>query len=363
METQSGSAARLSRRQLFGAAGKLGLAAAATSLVPRAMADHGGDDNRPSAGDIAILRFLAAAELIETDFWQQYSAIVASNDRFAEALSTLDEDMPTYVDQNTADELAHATFINGYLQSIGAPPVDLTPFRTLPAPPGDNQATRITNLRHLTIDTSFWNRYVSTGNPDLGDTFPQIVDIVNRPTVPLSNNLTDNQMLGIAFSAGFHFPSIEQGGASLYTGLLSFVSSPEVLAIVASIGPTEMAHYMIWRDKVGNVTAVDTGDGLVFPDISSDPNHNQVMPKPCHFLRQSLPLCSIVRPIRKVNAGAVAAANFLTNSGLFTGQSQNFFNTLFRLARAADRAQRGREEAAAQNLDSTIEPFVQETPQ
>src|SRR5262249_30483071 len=149
----------------------------------------------------AILRFLAAAELIETDFWEQYQAVVASNKRFADALETLDEDMPTYVDQNTADEQSHAAFLNGYLASIGANPVNLNPFRTLAPPPGDPASARITTLRHLTIDTSFWNRYVSSGTPDFGDSFAPIVNIVNRPAVPLSNNLTDNQMLAIAYTA------------------------------------------------------------------------------------------------------------------------------------------------------------------
>jgi hypothetical protein len=319
-------------------AGGLGLAAAAgMSMFPRvAEARMRGDDE----GDVAILRFLAAAELIETDFWEQYQAVVSSNNRFSQALQTLDSDMPTYVDQNTADEQSHAAFLNGYLASIGAPTVNLNRFRTLPPPPGDMASARITNLRNLTIDTSFWNRYVSAGNPDFGDTFGPVVNIVNRPAVPLSPNLTDNQMLAVAYTAAFHFPSIEQGGTSLYTHMVGNANSAEAVKIVASIGPTEMAHYMIWRDKVGNVTALDSGDGLVFPDLSSDANHNQVMPKPCTLIRRNLPICSAVRPSSQANAGAVAAATFLVNSGLFTGQSTTFFRTLMGLAQAADRARR-----------------------
>jgi hypothetical protein len=319
----------------------VGIAAAAASVgMPRIAGARTRDRDDGRAGDIAILRFLAAAELIETDFWEQYQAVVASNDRFSEALETLDEDMPTYIDQNTADEQSHAAFLNGYLASIGAHPVNLNPFRTLPPPPGDTAPARLTNLRSLTIDTSFWNRYVSAGNPDFGDAFGQIVNIVQRPAVPLAPNLTDNQMLAVAYTAAFHFPSIEQGGTSLYTHMVGNASSADAVKIVASIGPTEMAHYMIWRDKVGNVAALDSGDGLVFPDLSSDPSHNQVMPKPCRFIRQNLPICSVVRPSNRQNAGAVAAATFLMNSGLFTGQSNAFFQTLFALAQAADRAHR-----------------------
>jgi hypothetical protein len=332
--------APLTRRGMLQTAGGLGLAAAAgSSLLPKlAKAQERDDDG--GAGDIAILRFLAAAELIETDFWEQYQNVVASNSRFSDALSTLDSDMPTYVDQNTVDEQSHAAFLNGYLASIGAHPVDLTPFRTLAPPPGDSAPARITNLRHLTIDTSFWNRYVSPGNPDFGATFGQVVNIVNRPAVPLSASLTDNQMLAVAYTAAFHFPSIEQGGTSLYTHMVGNANSAQATKIVASIGPSEMAHYMIWRDKVGNITALDNGDGLVFPDLSSDPNHNQVMPKPCTLIHPTLPLCSAVRPTSRANAGAVAAVNFLTNSGLFTGQSSAFFATLMALAQAADAARR-----------------------
>src|ERR1051326_8969314 len=248
--------------------------------------------------------------------------------------------MPAYVDQNTADEQSHAAFLNGYLASIGAHPVNLVPFRTLAPPPGDNAPARITNLRNLTIDTSFWNRYVSSGNPDFGDTFGQVVNIVHRPAVPLSPNLTDDQMLAVAYTAAFHFPSIEQGGTSLYTHMVGNASSAQAVKIIASIGPSEMAHYMIWRDKVGNVAALDSGDGLVFPDLSSDPSHNQVMPKPCALIHPTLPLCSAVRPSSRANAGGVAAVNFLTNSGLFTGQPPAFFSTMMALARAADAARR-----------------------
>lgn len=339
MDRQLTSQTSVSRRGVLKAAGGVGIAAAAAAMMPRVAKarDHDRDGRE---GDIAILRFLAAAELIETDFWEQYQAVVASNGRFSDALETLDEDMPTYVDQNTADEQSHAAFLNGYLASIGARPVDLSPFRTLPPPPGDPAHGRITNLRSLTVDTSFWTRYVSAGNPDLGDTFGQVVNIVHRPAVPLSDSLTDNQMLAVAYTAAFHFPSIEQGGTSLYTHLVGNASGAETVKIVASIGPSEMAHYMIWRDKVGNVTALDSGDGLVFPDLSSDPNHNQVMPKPCRFIRHNLPHCSVVRPSNQQNAGAVAAVAFLTNSGLFTGQSSAFFRTLNALAQAADRARR-----------------------
>ena len=50
-------------------------------------------------GDVAILRFLAAAELIESDLWQQYNelgGVNGGNAAYMAALSNLDSDMPQY---------------------------------------------------------------------------------------------------------------------------------------------------------------------------------------------------------------------------------------------------------------------------
>src|SRR4029077_4400191 len=79
-------------------------------------------------GDIAILRFLAAAELIETDLWQQYNelgGVNGGNPSYMAALSNLDGDMPQYITDNTDDEESHAAFLNAYLQSKGARAVNL----------------------------------------------------------------------------------------------------------------------------------------------------------------------------------------------------------------------------------------------
>src|SRR5271163_1648286 len=95
-------------------------------------------------GDIAILRFLAAAELIESDLWTQYAELggIGKNqpievdpgqtlNPYQVALSNLDPDGPQYIASNTLDEVSHATFLNGYLESKGADPVDLSQFRFL----------------------------------------------------------------------------------------------------------------------------------------------------------------------------------------------------------------------------------------
>src|ERR1041384_2412727 len=165
----------VSRRSLLMSAGMAGLA-----LLPQGGA--WGEGNGLTHGDIDILRFLAAAELFETDLWQQYNELASGNPAFKEALENIDDDNPDYIEQNTDNEESHAEFINAFLVSRGAEPVNLDAFRTLPSSQatGAQQIGRLTNLRHLTVDTSWYNKYLSEGNPDLGNTFPQVVDIVNR---------------------------------------------------------------------------------------------------------------------------------------------------------------------------------------
>jgi Ferritin-like domain len=345
-----------------------GLLTGATS----ARADHGdegnqgqdGRDNRGEAnrgkqrltkGDAAILRFLAAAEILETDLWQQYNELALGNPSFQGGLMVLDEDMPTYVNQNTRDEFSHQDFINAYLESKGAKPVNLEAFRTLPssqATGANKSAKRLTNLMNLTVDTSWYTRYRSSGNPDFGDTFPQIVNLVNLPAIPDSDlPLQSDAIQLIANTASFHFATIEQGGTSLYASFLPMVTSREVVRIVAGIGGPEVQHFEIWQDKAGNAPPVPLATGTLFPELPhsedqtpngedpSDPiDTNQVMPMPCTFISKDLPLCSVIRPTLPVNAGAGAAAKALTASGLFEGQSTGFFNALMELADEADSA-------------------------
>ena len=299
---------------------------------------------RLSGGDAAVLRFLAAAELIETDLWQQYNELATGNAAYAEALAQLDEDMAQYVNDNTDDELSHALFLNAYLQAHGADPVNLDAFRTLPSSQaqGAQQKGRLTNLTRLTVDTSWYRRYRSTDNPDFGDTFPQAINIVDRPAIPSQDGNSALGIQAIANVAAFHFATIEQGGSSLYTNMAGRVSNLEVLRIVVSIGGTEVNHFAVWHDKAGNAPHLDTGDGLVFPDLNADPatQTNLIFPEPCKFISTGLPLCSVIRPSSTRNAGALAAAAALTDSGLFDGQSSAFFKALHDLAQRADDAQR-----------------------
>jgi hypothetical protein len=140
---------------------------------------------RATRGDVAILRFLAAAEILETDLWQQYNELGGIQDsevpggsgspEYTEALEAIDDDMPQYIHDNTDDEISHFTFLNGYLASNGFDPVDLDKFRTLPSSQasGAQQIGRLTNLMQLSVDTSWYTRYRSDDkNPDFGDSFP-----------------------------------------------------------------------------------------------------------------------------------------------------------------------------------------------
>ncbi len=315
-----------------------------------------------TAGDVAILRFLSAAEIIETDLWQQYNELGGiqdgevsggtGNHAYTEALKMLDGDMDQYIHDNTEDEHTHFDFINAYLTAHGAPPVNLDRFRTLPSSKatGAQQIGRLTNLMELTVDTSWWTRYRSRAkNPDLGGSFPHAVPGLMKgrfPAIPRTDaDLSPKKHIqAIANTAGFHFAFIEQGGTSLYPSLAQRVSHPEVLRILLSIGPTETMHFQTWQDKAGNAPALkDPTNGLVFPDLNSPPfggedfQTNLIMPEPTVFLSRKFPVVSIIRPTETKGA-AMGAVRALTADGLFRGQSQAFFATLTQLARAADAA-------------------------
>jgi hypothetical protein len=313
-------------------------------------------------GDAAILRFLAAAEILETDVWQQYNELGgipdsevpggSGNPAYTDALSVLDADMAQYIHDNTDDEFTHFTFINAYLRSKGAQTVNLDKFRTLPSSQatGAQQIGRLTNLMQLTVDTSWWTRYRSDSqNPDFGDTLPQAVPglaVGQHPAIPRTDaDLHPAEHLqAIANTAGFHFAFIEQGGTSLYPSLAQRVTHPEVLRILLSIGPTETMHFQTWQDKAGNAPPLtDPTTGLVFPDLNADGEllqTNLIMPEPTIFLDRKFPVCSIIRPTQ-TDGAARGAAKALTDNGLFIGQSPEFFAALKGLAQAADAARHG----------------------
>jgi hypothetical protein len=75
----------------------------------------------------------------------------------------------------------------------------------------------------------------------------------------------------------------------------------------------------------------------------ASPSHIQpslIFPVPVEFISADLPRCATIRPLTDKFAGAMAAVQGLTASGLFTGQTNEFFKTLQTLAAAADAAVR-----------------------
>jgi len=333
--------------------------------------------DQPTEGDFAILRFLCAAEIIESDLWEQYAAFggQASTERpndgqngfYVSALENLDSDMPQYISDNTDDEESHQKFINGYLMSKGQRPVSLERFRRLApsAATGGGSKKVLTNLQSLNVDTSWYLRYRAVTNPDFGATFGQAVTIKKQPVIPVSDtetppadtiatppipagDPTQQRMQAIANSAGFHFAMIEQGGSSLYTTMALKATSLEVLRIVVAIGGVETNHFSLWHDKAGNAVAdplagvTDPMTGTTFPNLNTGSEATQtnlILPEPCEFI-PGLPACSVVRPTIDALAGARAAVKALTADGLFDGQSEDFFNFISRLAREADAATR-----------------------
>ncbi len=326
--------------------------------------EHSGHLTR---GDAALLRFAAAAEILETDFWVQYNELGgvpntkevpggSGNPAYTAALQNLDSDMAQYIHDNTDDEFTHQNFLNAYLASKGAETVNLERFRTLPGSTatGSSGKLRLTNLTELTLDTSWWTRYRSDSrNPDLDPTFvfPQAVPDLNKgaftaiPRTDADLKPADH-LQAIANTAAFHFPTIEQGGTSLYPSMAQRATSVEVLRILISIGPTETMHFQTWSDKAGNaVPLTDPTNGLTFPDLNAAPfggetfQTNLIMPEPCPFLSRDLPICSVIRPT-ETKGIAMGVVKFLTDMGLFIGQSPAFFQFLRDLAEDADEARR-----------------------
>lgn len=369
-EQRSGGGGVSSRRTFLGTglaagAGALGATLLTEQTAAAFAAELARSGGNLTKGDTAILRFLAAAELLETDLWGQYNELGgvqdsevpggSGNAAYTKALKNLDGDMPQYIHDNTDDEHSHAAFINAYLVAKGAQPINLDPFRTLPSSKasGARQIGRLTNLMQLTVDTSWWTRYrSSTKNPDFGDTFAQAVPGLSKgkfPAIPRSNaDLAPGKHIqAIANTAAFHFGFIEQGGTSLYAGLAQRVTDAEVLRILLSIGPTEMAHFQTWHDKAGNAPPLtDPTNGLVFPNLNAPPfggedfQTNLIMPEPTIFLSRKFPAVSIIRPT-ETRGAAARAVNALAAGGLFIGQSAAFFAAAQELVKEADAARRG----------------------
>jgi hypothetical protein len=358
---------------LAGGAAAVGAGLLANGSLAFAQA-HSQESGALNAGDIAILRFLAAAELIESDLWTQYAELggIGTNapvevdpnqtmNPYQVALSNLDGDASQYITSNTADEVTHATFLNAYLQSKGAEPVNFDEFEILPGSTasGSTGIPRLTNLMNLNVDTSWYVRYRSATNPDLGATFPQAIELNGVTAIPRTDadyngasnaNFRGNDHIqAIANVAAFHFGYIEQGGSSLYAAMSQKVTDPEVLQITLGIGGDEIAHFLEWVDFAGNGVQApvapfhDSISGLRFPNFFSPLNPliqpSLIFPVPTEF-KPNLPHVSIIRPLTAKFGGAVATIKSFTADGLFIGQSKKFLNLLQTMAAEGDAAVR-----------------------
>jgi hypothetical protein len=380
MENPVSNIKRSVNRRSFMKSGLLAGGAATVGVGLLANTASAQERGRLNPGDAAILRFLAAAELIESDLWTQYAELggIGNNppievdpneslNPYQSALSNLDTDGPQYITSNTNDEISHAAFINAYLESRGAEPVNFTQFETLQGSTatGSSGKLRLTNLMHLNVDTSWFVRYRSTTNPDLGATFSQALTLNGVTAIPRNNNDfngtangnfpvagSNDHIQAIANTAAFHFGMIEAGGTSLYAAMSQKVTDPEVLMITLGIGGDEIAHFLEWVDFAGNgvqgpvAPFTDTTSGLTFPDFFATPplqpaslvQPSLIFPVACEFIDSSLPKVAIIRPLTDKFAGATAAVASLTADGLFTGQSRQFLATLAQLAYEADAA-------------------------
>jgi len=354
-----------------------GAATLGTGLLARgttASAQQTGSGSSLTAGDVAILQFLAAGEALEADFYEQYNELGGIQDSevpggngnrvYTDRLRRIDPNFPQYLHDIADDEMSHQNFLNAYLVANGAEAIDLEPFRTLQGSTatGSSGKLRLTNLMQLTVDTSWWTRYrSSTNNPDVNPTtFEQAVpDLHNGQFTAIPRTDDDlfphEHIQAIANTAAFHIPTVEQGGGSLRLALAQRATSVEVLRLLISMGPIELLHFQTWSQLDGNVPPLtDPTNGLTFPDLNCgvDPNTgargaavrqmfqtNLILPEPCPFISTSLPVCSVIRPTNTTGV-ATGAVKFLTAMGLFIGQSEAFFALLGNLAAAADAAQR-----------------------
>jgi Ferritin-like domain len=374
------------RRSFLKGIGMAGAALSAGTLFVTKGNAQSGERRKLSRGDVALLQFALWAEIVESDLWTQYAELggvgpsgggaaqaeeefqgfIGGNPAYTLALQNLDGDMPQYITDNTDDEISHAAFLQAFLRSRGEEPVDLEPFRNLRSSKatGARQIKRLTNLMNLNVDLSWYTRYRSGKNPDLGTAFKGPFVIKNQPAIPLNDTDTPpstnptvpiagrdaERIQAIANTAGFHFAFIEQGGASLYPTLAFKATDPTVLRILVSIGGVEIDHFGLWHDKGANAVSqplagvVDPVTGLSFPDLNNPAKEltqtNKILPEPCNFISKDLPRCSVIRPTSTELGGAVATVKAFFDDGLFIGQPPEFLKLSMELAVAADAVRR-----------------------
>ena len=312
--------------------------------------------------DIAILRFLAAVELIESDLWQQYDefggATSSCYSTYRLAQEVLDVHSSQKITGNTQNEISHAAYLNSYLESEGVDPVDLDRFRALrgSTAKGAQHIGRLTNLLHLDMDTAWYNRYRSLEGPDSGEFLSKTIRIANRQAIPRTDADYERplQIQAMANTAAFHFGYIEHASASLYSSLSQKVKRARVLKVALGIGGDEIAQFLTWADFAGvavqgrpfcfeksqqlapesgmSYRAFNLQHGRTFS--RDDLN----FPAPADFMSKVLRQWPVVLPRDEQFDGAKATINSFIQNGLFVGQSPDFLRRLTQMAGDADAA-------------------------
>ncbi len=311
--------------------------------------------------DVAILRFFAAIELIESDLWQQYDELggvtVGPQNPYQLALQFLDGDGSTYITSNTLDEISHSTYLNAYLESEGADPVDFDRFRTLRGSWSAmaQKIGHLTNLKHLDIDTTWYARYRQVEDSGVQCSSLKTIRMVNRQAIPRSDADFEgpSHVQAIANTAAFHFGYIEYLVSSLYATFSHKLKRAKILKVAPGIGGSEIAHFLEWVDFAGNAVqwAPFQSDNLPSPMDGYDPqlttNANVAapferaglnFPIPPDVTSEFLTDCAALLPLETRFGGAVNTINNFSQNGLFVGQSPEFLGTLSQMAEEADSA-------------------------
>ena len=368
------------RRTFLKGLGTLGAALSGGTLAPTA--SHAQAGREINKGDAALLRFAAAAEIIESDIWLQYAELggvqdsdevfllasklipgypakaTGGNPKYTKGLQFLDWRHAAVHQRQHRRRAESRVFLNTYLDFKGAAMVNLDKFRTLrgsQATGANKNFGRLTNLTQLTVDTTWWTRYRSrTKNPDLA--IPSLQRIPTLATgkhtaIPRTDSDTPTTISPrpSQIPPGFHFAWIEQGGTSLYPQVRSACAQSRSLAHIAKhrrhrdLSLSDVARQGGQRQGPVQCDRPSDRGEVTFPDLNTPPDEdlqtNLIMPEPTVFLSRQFPPCSIIRPT-ETRGAAMAAVTALTDDGLFIGQSSEFIALLKHLAAEADEARR-----------------------
>src|SRR5260370_27421633 len=297
MKTNENTISNASNRRSFLKTGLAvaGAATMGTGLLARAQAQGTSSGGGLTQGDAAILRFRAGGEALEADFYTQYNELGGIRDSeqpggsgnpvYTHKLRKIDRNFSQYIHDITDDEMSHRDFLNAYLVSKGAEPVELEPYRTLQGSnaTGSSGKLRLTNLMQLTIDSSWWTRYRSgTNNPDVNPTmFEQAVPDLHKgqfTAIPRTDNdlFPDDHIQAIANTAAFHIPTVEHGGGSLRPPLPERATSVEVLRLLITTAPLYIIHFQPFSETAGDAPPrTSPTNGRTFRNLNSglDPNN------------------------------------------------------------------------------------------